>query len=120
MIQWQTGQAPATPYWASIFNYYLSDDLEGYAEYDEMTLQAVKNQEGFLGYESFKHEGRGTFISYWRSDADLSAWAMHPLHREAKALGVSRWYRYYHSLLARVESQRYHHKVEHSQTNVQA
>ena len=96
MIQWQTGQAPATPYWASIFNYYLSDDLEGYAEYDEMTLQTVKNQEG------------------------LSAWAMHPLHREAKALGVSRWYRYYHSLLARVESQRYHQKAEHSQTNVQA
>jgi heme-degrading monooxygenase HmoA len=113
MILWQSGHAPATPYWASIFNYFLSDDLEGYAEYDEMTLQAVKNQEGFLGHESFKHEGRGTFISYWRSEADMAAWARHPLHREAKALGVSRWYRYYHSLLARVESQRYHDKNDY-------
>jgi heme-degrading monooxygenase HmoA len=108
MIHWQSGVAPSIPYWASIFNYYLSDDLEGYAEYDELTLQEVKKQDGFLGYESFKHEGRGSFISYWRSEADMAEWARHPKHREAKELGISRWYRYYHSLLARVESQRFH------------
>jgi len=51
------------PYWASVFHYYLSDDLVGYAEYDELTLQAVREQPGFLGYESFKHENRGSFIS---------------------------------------------------------
>ena len=108
MIDWQSGIAPTVPYWASIFNYYLSDDLEGYAEFDEMTIQEVKKQDGFLGYESFKHEGRGSFISYWRSEADMAKWAVHPRHLEAKQLGISRWYKYYHSLLARVESQRYH------------
>lgn len=100
--------APATPYWASVFNYYLSDDLEGYAEYDEMTLQAATVQDGFLGYETFKHEDRGSFISYWRSEADMDEWARNPKHREAKLLGITRWYKYYHSFLVKVESQRFH------------
>jgi len=42
MIQWNTPQPPTAPFIASIFNYYLSDNLEGYAEYDEKTLTLVK------------------------------------------------------------------------------
>jgi heme-degrading monooxygenase HmoA len=101
MIQWNTPQPPAAPFIASIFNYYLSDNLEGYAEYDEKTLTLVKTIPGYLGYESMKHEGRGTFISYWKDMDSVSEWASHPVHMEAKKRGAQ-WYKYYHSMIAEV------------------
>ena len=51
MINWQTPTPPQTPFYASIFNYFLSDDLEGYEAYDLQTLELVKQIPGFLGYE---------------------------------------------------------------------
>ncbi|MFN5606544.1 MAG: antibiotic biosynthesis monooxygenase family protein, partial [Bacteroidota bacterium] len=104
MIQWIHGKIPTPPYIASIFNYYLSDQLEGCQEYDELTLDLAKKMTGYLGYESFKHDGRGTFISYWQDMDAIRNWAAHPLHIEAKQKGKSTWYRYYHSILAEVKS----------------
>ncbi len=106
MIHWQNEQAPETPYIASIFNYYLSDNLEGYAAYDEFTLELAQKSPGFLGYESFKHEGRGSFISYWKDMDAVRNWAANPEHIKAKKLGMEKWYRYYHSLVAEVKSHR--------------
>ena len=103
MINWHTSTPPQAPFFASIFNYYLSDDLEGYEAYDLQTLDLVKQMPGFLGYESMKHEGRGTFISYWQDEASIANWAKHPIHQEAKALGIAKWYRYYHSIIAEVK-----------------
>lgn len=102
MINWQTSTPPKAPFYASIFNYYLSDNLEGYEAYDLQTLELVKQMPGFLGYESMKHEGRGTFISYWQDEAAIANWAKHPIHIEAKALGMAKWYRYFHSMIAEV------------------
>lgn len=104
MINWQSEIAPAPPYIASIFNYYLSDDLEGYAHHDELTLELAKRSPGFLGYESFKHDGRGSFISYWRDMEAVRNWAKDPQHIEAKKLGIKKWYAYYHSAIAEVQS----------------
>jgi hypothetical protein len=42
MIHWKNNICPQAPFVASIFNYYLSDDLEGYVEYDELTLKLVQ------------------------------------------------------------------------------
>lgn len=106
MINWQSNQAPNPPYVASIFNYYLSDDLEGYAEYDELTLELVKQMPGFLGYESFKHNGRGSFISYWKDMDAVKEWSRNPEHIKAKKEGMARWYKYYHSILSEVHSYR--------------
>ena len=108
MIHWQHSNPPKAPFIASIFNYYLSDDLEGYAEYDELTLALVKEMPGYLGFESMKHEGRGTFISYWKDMEGVQNWAAHPVHQEAKKLGANKWYRYYHSMIAEVKSYREH------------
>ena len=47
MIQWIHGKIPTPPYIASIFNYYLSDQLEGYQEYDELTLDLAKKMPGY-------------------------------------------------------------------------
>lgn len=101
MINWNSPSPPTAPFIASIFNYYLSDHLEGYAEYDEKTLALVKTIPGYLGYESMKHEGRGTFISYWKDMESVQIWAAHPIHIEAKKLGLT-WYKYYHSMIAEV------------------
>ena len=103
MINWQTSTPPAAPFFASIFNYYLSDDLEGYEAYDTETLELVRQMPGYLGYESMKHEGRGTFISYWQDEAAIANWAKHPIHLETKAQGIAKWYRYYHSMIAEVK-----------------
>ena len=102
MIHWNTPTPPKTPFYASIFTYYLSDDLEGYTEYDEQTLELVTTMPGYLGYESLKHNGRGMFISYWKDQESIKEWAMHPIHIEAKRLGAEKWYRYYHSMIAEV------------------
>ena len=108
MIHWNTTNPPEAPFFASIFNYYLSDDLEGYAAYDEKTLDLVKTLPGFLGYESMKHEERGMFISYWKDMESIHAWGMHPIHQEAKTLGIHRWYKSYTSMISVVE--RFHEK----------
>ena len=102
MIHWKNNLQPSTPFLASIFNYYLSDNLEGYAEYDELTLNLVQEMPGYLGYESMKHEGRGMFISYWKDRESIQQWAMNPIHLEAKKRGAEKWYRYYHSMIAEV------------------
>ena len=108
MIQWNSNEVPEPPYIASIFNYFLSEDLEGYQAYDELTLELAKQMPGFLGYESFKHDGRGSFISYWRDMDAIRSWAVHPDHIEAKKRGKSHWYRYYHSSIAEVTSMHMH------------
>ena len=102
MINWFQNPPPSAPYIASIFNYYLSENLDGYEEYDILTLELAKKSPGFLGYESFKHEGRGSFISYWSDMEAVQKWARNPVHIEAKKLGMDRWYRYYHSQIAQV------------------
>lgn len=103
MINWYTPTPPQVPFFASIFNYYLGTDLEGYEAYDTETLELVKQIPGFLGYESMKHDGRGMFISYWQSKEAIAEWAKHPIHQEAKKLGRDKWYRYYHSMIAEVD-----------------
>jgi hypothetical protein len=78
MIHWKNNEVPQSPYIASIFNYYLSDNLDGYAAYDDLTLELAKQMPGYLGYESFKHDGRGA------------------------------WYKYYHSVIAEVKTMHVH------------
>ncbi len=110
MINWNSPTPPKAPFIASIFNYYLSDDLDGYEEYDILTLDLVKTMPGYLGYESMKHNGRGTFISYWKDMEAVQNWAHHPIHIEAKKRGAT-WYKYYHSMIAEVGRFHSHHNV---------
>lgn len=102
MINWHVNPPPTPPFIASIFNYYLSDDLEGYYEFDELTIELVKQIPGYLGYESLKYDGRGAFISYWRDMEAVKVWAAHPIHTQVKEKGRASWYRYYHSIIAEV------------------
>ena len=74
MIIWKNIHVPSIPYYANIFNYLLSDDLDGYQEMDEIKLELVHDIDGFLGYESHKSDGRGSFISYWRDKESIAEW----------------------------------------------
>jgi heme-degrading monooxygenase HmoA len=108
MINWKDGKRPAVPYYANIFNYYLGDDLSGYQDMDEMTLNLVHEIDGFLGYESHKSENRGSFISYWRDKESIDQWRKDLTHQKAKMEGMKRWYKYYHTMLVKVETARFH------------
>lgn len=85
----------------------IGTDLSGYAEADERTLKLVMQQPGFLGYESLKAEGRGMFISYWQSAEAIDAWRKDEYHISVKQASLGRWYTYYHSFIAVVESARF-------------
>ncbi len=108
MINWKNNIQPEAPYYANIFNYFLSDDLDGYQEMDEITLDLVYKIDGFLGYESHKSDGRGSFISYWRNKESIDEWRKDLIHQKAKFEGMRRWYKYYHSILVKVESAHFH------------
>jgi hypothetical protein len=94
MIHGKNNTQPEAPYYANIFNYLLSNDLDGYQEMDEITLELVHDIDGFLGYESQKSAGRGSFISYWRDKESIAEWR------------IKRWYSYYHTMVVKVESAR--------------
>ncbi|GAB4377208.1 MAG: hypothetical protein Kow0075_05350 [Salibacteraceae bacterium] len=108
LIHWKNGQPPQPPYYANVFNYLLGDDLAGYDEMDAKTLELVWNVDGFLGYESHKSSGRGSFISYWRDLEAINQWRHNPIHQQAKSLGQKKWYKYYHSMLVLVQTHHYH------------
>ena len=80
MIHWKKNRPPSAPFYAHIFNNYISDDLDGYQEMDELTLELVHKIDGFLGWESHKSEGRGSFISYWKSKEAIDEWRQSLLH----------------------------------------
>lgn len=108
LIHWKDEKAPEPPYYASIFHYLIGDDLDGYAEMDELTLKLAMEIDGYLGHESHKADGRGSFISYWRDLDAIDRWRKNATHLQAKAEGIKRWYKYYHSMIAKVESARFH------------
>ena len=108
MINWKNNHIPPTPYYANIFNYQLGDDLEGYQVMDEITLELAHQVDGFLGYESHKSNGRGSFISYWRDLEAIDEWRRNSTHLKAKSEGMKRWYKQYHSMLVKVESAHFH------------
>ncbi|MEY2963666.1 MAG: hypothetical protein RL754_927 [Bacteroidota bacterium] len=98
--------------YANIFSYRRSEDLEGYAELDEQTLQLVGEVPGYCGYESVDDgAGRSIFISYWESREAIDQWRENSVHKAAKSQG-KRWYEAYHSLLVKIEYQNEHNTEE--------
>ncbi|MCD6017206.1 MAG: putative enzyme involved in biosynthesis of extracellular polysaccharide [Bacteroidetes bacterium] len=90
-------------YYAVIFSSTKSDDLEGYAEMDELTMKLAQEQNGFLGYESCANGKNNIFISYWRSMDDITVWRNNLTHLKAKS-NARQWYKRYLSQICKVES----------------
>lgn len=73
------------------FIYQKSNTLEGYEEMDTLTINEVKNNEGYLGHELIKTNERNIFISYWKDLESIELWKNNKLHIKAKAMGHV-WY----------------------------
>jgi len=97
------------PYYAVIFSYQRSKNLEGYQKMNETTLEIVKKLPGFLGYEV---TGNGSehaiFISYWQDMAAINNWKKNEIHLRAKQKGKADWYQWYHSQICKVEHSNFH------------
>lgn len=93
---------PEKNFYAVIFSSTKSDQLEGYAEMDELTLRLAHVQPGFLGYESVNNNETGIFISYWESKEAIENWKINSTHKMAKS-GAGKWYKRYLSQVCLVE-----------------
>ncbi|MFZ5553271.1 MAG: antibiotic biosynthesis monooxygenase family protein [Bacteroidota bacterium] len=107
MAYWKNDIIPAAPFYAVIFCSTRSNNLEGYPETDEATIEKVKTLDGFLGYENIKNGDDGIFISYWRDMDAINQWKHDEMHLSAKQKGKSMWYNRYLSQICKVE-----HSVE--------
>jgi heme-degrading monooxygenase HmoA len=94
---------PKSGFYAVIFSSTKSDNLEGYSEMDEITMQLASKQIGYMGYESLTNQTKTIFISYWESMEAIEAWRHDTTHKMAKA-GAQKWYKRYLSQICRVES----------------
>src|SRR4029077_7103963 len=66
---------PDPPYWAVIFTSRRNEQPgDGYAETADRMFELVGEQPGFLGYDTARSEGLGITVSYWESEASISAW----------------------------------------------
>ena len=96
---WENNTAPKTPYYAVIFISEKKEDLSGYDEMNDKTLETALSLTGCLGYSSVPE----TFISYWDTMDSINQWRQNALHLKAKEQGKKQWYKYYHSLICKVE-----------------
>ncbi len=94
---------PASNYYAVIFSSTKSDDLDGYEEMDEITMDLAQKQQGFLGYESVNLNNKGIFISYWQTKEDIANWRKNATHLMAKDK-AKKWYKRYLSQICLVEN----------------
>lgn len=95
-------KTPEPPYYAVIFSSIRSEDDEGYGEMADRMLLLAAEQEGFLGVESASEE-LGITVSYWADLESIKAWKANAEHRQAQALGHSRWYSHFKTRIAKVE-----------------
>jgi heme-degrading monooxygenase HmoA len=96
---WKNNTAPKAPYYAVIFISEKNEEIEGYEEMDKQTMQVALALKGCLGYSNVP----GTFISYWDTMDSINKWRTHDLHKQAKEQGKKQWYKYYHSMICKVE-----------------
>jgi heme-degrading monooxygenase HmoA len=92
------------PYYAVIFS-------SIHHEVDELYHQSLKNTEieaqkikGYLGMDSARSE-IGISVSYWESMDDIQLWLNNSIHREAKEMGIKKWYESYHVRICKVEKE---------------
>ncbi len=95
---------PEPPYYAVIFTSKRTDVANGYHDMSDRMTELVLAQPGYLGAESARGaDGLGITVSYWRNEADISAWKAEARHLVAQRLGRERWYEHYEVRVAKVE-----------------
>jgi len=93
---------PKPPYYAVIFTSMKTEEDKGYCAMTEKMIELLKNQEGFLGFESAREE-LGITVSYWKDEESIKRWKSNSEHLEAQKLGQEVWYSSYKIRVAKVE-----------------
>lgn len=95
---------PEPPYYAVIFSSQRTEGGNGYGQMAERMVELALQQPGFLGVESARgSDGFGITVSYWVSEAAISAWKANVEHLAAQDMGKRTWYAHYELRVARVE-----------------
>jgi len=95
-------KTPKPPYYAVIFTSIKIEEDKGYSTMSEKMIELLKNQEGFLGFESAREE-LGITVSYWKDEESIKKWKENIEHQEAQRLGKEIWYSSYKIRVAKVE-----------------
>ena len=95
---------PKVPYYVVIFTSIKNDENNGYDEISKRMVELVKNQDGFLGFESAR-EDIGITVSYWRDLESIKKWKENLEHQKAQKLGREKWYKNYTIRVAKVEKE---------------
>ena len=93
---------PEPPYYAVIFTSIRTDGDNGYNDMADRMVELVRQQEGFLGFESAREEV-GITVSYWRDLESIARWKARMEHRIAQKRGQAEWYVRYTIRVAKVE-----------------
>ena len=94
---------PQPPYYAVIFTTVRTGVNNGYSEMAKKMEELVKDQPGFLGFESAREE-LGITVSYWANLESIRKWKENAVHAFARDQGRKIWYRNYKLRIAKVES----------------
>ena len=96
-----------TAKYAVIFVSQLSRDTRGYTQMSEEMVTRVKQQPGFLGFDSVRgDDGVGITVSYWESLEAIDGWKTDVAHGRAQRLGREHWYENFALHVARIERSR--------------
>lgn len=97
-------RTPAPPYYAVIFTTRRTAADAGYGDMARRMDELAAQQPGYLGIESVRGaDGVGITVSYWQSEAAITAWRRNAEHVAARELGRNQWYEHYELRVARVE-----------------
>ena len=80
---WKNKITPKAPYYAVIFISEKNEDISGYEEMNDKTMETALSLNGCLGYSSVP----STFISYWDTMDSINLWRQNSLHLKAKEQG---------------------------------
>jgi len=93
---------PAPPYYVVIFTSIRTEADNGYETMANEMTALVKQQPGFLGFESARNEV-GITVSYWESLEAIAAWKQNERHLVAQHKGKTEWYKSYKTRVCKVE-----------------
>lgn len=95
-------QTPQPPYYAVIFTSVRTEIDEGYSKMSDEMEKLVKQQPGFLGFDSTREE-TGITVSYWKDLESIKKWRNNSEHQIARLMGKKKWYKYFSVRIAKVE-----------------
>ncbi len=81
--------------YAVIFRAEVKEFDESYSDMANRMRELAINEYGCIEFSSCTEGNSEIAISYWSSKEAIQAWKNNPEHKQAQALGKSKWYRSY-------------------------